>query len=112
MDLRRAMTAGAGAIRDAASLDRAAAALATAAEALGTAAPATREALELSHMVEAGGLMVGSARLRTESRGVHWRSDHPAHSADWEGRRIRIATPRYTLPRPRSGVTGPPEFVD
>jgi L-aspartate oxidase len=106
MQLRRAMTAGAGAIRDAASLDRAAAALDTAARALGPAPPVTREAVELSHMVEAGGLMVRSARLRTESRGVHWRSDHPGHSGDWEGRRIRIVKPCYAPPDLPAGGRG------
>jgi L-aspartate oxidase len=89
--IRRAMTDGAGAIRDAASLDRAAAALETATRALGTVPAATRESVELAHLLVVGDLVVRSARLRTESRGVHWREDFPDPSPDWSGRRLRIA---------------------
>jgi L-aspartate oxidase len=89
--VRTAMTDGAGAIRNAASLDRASAALAEATRLLGPAPRATRDAVELAHMVVVGELIVSSARLRAESRGVHWREDFPDHSPDWAGRRLRVA---------------------
>jgi L-aspartate oxidase len=89
--LRRALSDGAGAIRDDASLRRAAGALDVAGEALGAAPPQTRDGVEVRHMVTVGRLIVGAALLRTESRGVHWREDHPGHDSRWAGRRVRIA---------------------
>lgn len=93
-ELREAMTAGAGPIRTAASLDAAAKALDAAADALvfEPAAPGTRPesaALELAHLVAAGRLIVASANLRSESRGVHWRGDAPAADPAWEGMRLQ-----------------------
>ena len=35
------------------------------------------EALEVSSMVRLGRAIAGAARLRTESRGAHYREDHP-----------------------------------
>jgi L-aspartate oxidase len=87
------MSDGAGAIRDDASLKRAEGALREAAGVLGSTPHATRESVELSHLVSVGELIVRSARVRTESRGVHWRDDHPDQSPDWEGRRTRLQRP-------------------
>jgi L-aspartate oxidase len=95
--LRLAMTDGAGPIRDEASLGRAEAALQAAARTLGTTPHASRDAVELSHLVTVGELIVRAARVRTESRGVHWRSDFPDHSPDWAGRRTRIVRPAEHL---------------
>ena len=89
-ELRVAMSAGAGAIRTADGLDEAAAALEAAADVLGKAPAPTRESIELHHMVSAGRLFVRSARLREESRGVHWRDDFPHHEARWAGVRLRV----------------------
>ena len=38
---------------------------------------------ELTNMITVGRLVVSSALERTESRGVHFRSDYPQQSADW-----------------------------
>ena len=92
-ELRVAMTAGAGAIRTAEGLDTAAAALEAAADALGKRPAQSRESIELHHMVAAGRLFVRSARLREESRGVHWRDDFPGHDQRWSGVRLRVQDP-------------------
>ena len=91
-ELRVAMSAGAGPVRTADSLDGAAAALDTAAKELGPRPAASRDSIELHHMVRAGRLLVRSARLREESRGVHWRDDFPAHEPRWAGVRLRVDT--------------------
>jgi len=42
------------------------------------------EALEVTFMVRFGRMMAGAARLRTESRGAHYRDDHPERDdASW-----------------------------
>ena len=89
-ELRVAMSAGAGPIRTAGSLDAAAAALDAAADVLGKQPAATRDSVELHSMVTAGRLFVRSARLREESRGTHWRSDFPDHDERWAGVRLRV----------------------
>jgi aspartate oxidase len=89
-ELRVAMSAGAGPIRSAGGLDQAANVLEVAADRLGKHPAPTRTSIELHHMVAAGRLLVRSARLRTESRGVHWREDFPDHDPRWAGVRLRI----------------------
>ena len=89
--LRAAMTGGAGPLRTAEGLRSVLAALDAAAVALGPAPPADREGLELANIVTVGRLIAGSALLREESRGVHWREDHPGPSPEWHGRRVRLA---------------------
>jgi L-aspartate oxidase len=92
-ELRVAMSAGAGPIRTAAGLQEAAAALDAAAKVLGPTAAATRDSIELHHIVGAGRLFVRSALLRTESRGVHWRDDFRHHDPQWAGVRLRVQGP-------------------
>ncbi|HEY8341378.1 MAG TPA: FAD-binding protein [Egibacteraceae bacterium] len=88
--LRAAMDDGAGPVRDAAGLARATAALDRAEAALG--APTLDAAhVELRHLVTVARLIVRHARLRTESRGVHWRDDHPRRDPAWDGVRLRSA---------------------
>jgi L-aspartate oxidase len=89
-ELRVAMSAGAGAIRHADGLAAAMRALDATAAALGKHPAPTRTSIELHHMVAAGRLLVRSAQLRTESRGVHWREDYPDHAAAWAGVRLRV----------------------
>jgi L-aspartate oxidase len=81
-ELRAAMLAGAGPSRDAAGLDDLAGRLAVLAER--TELP-TRDpvSIELHHAVRAARLIVWAARLRTESRGGHWREDHPGSEPAW-----------------------------
>lgn len=90
-DLRVGMTAGAGAVRSAETLDVASKCLDALAEAVGPNAPRSRVGVELHHMVTAGRLFVRSALLRTESRGTHWRDDAPHRDARWAGVRLRVA---------------------
>jgi L-aspartate oxidase len=53
-------------------------------EELGDPGPHVTE-VELHHGLRAAALVVASARLRTESRGGHWREDFPAPDPGWEG---------------------------
>jgi succinate dehydrogenase/fumarate reductase flavoprotein subunit len=50
-----------------------------------------RGALELRAAAITARLMCHSASLRTESRGVHRRSDYPDPDPRWAGIRLRIA---------------------
>jgi L-aspartate oxidase len=46
---------------------------------------ADAESIELHHAVRAAALIVRGASLRRESRGGHWRADHPAPDPTWAG---------------------------
>jgi len=109
-DLRQAISAGAGAVRTAAGLETAAKALEEAGARLGPDAPTAswpgsgapppgpapardRDGAELASLVTVGRLIVRSALLRAESRGVHWREDHPAADPAWAGVRLRAQLP-------------------
>ncbi|HZA85834.1 MAG TPA: FAD-binding protein [Acidimicrobiales bacterium] len=76
--LQRSMTAGAGVLRSAASLDRAreAAGLAVAG-ATGPAAVPGPDVVELDNLATVARALCACALARTESRGAHARSDHP-----------------------------------
>jgi L-aspartate oxidase len=50
-----------------------------------------RAALELRSAAVIARLMARTAALRTESRGVHYRIDHPEPVPEWAGVRLRIA---------------------
>ncbi len=79
--LQRAMTLDAGVVRSAASLAGAAEALAAvgaAADAAVRADPGDAALREVANLVTCGVALVASASARTESRGNHWRRDHPA----------------------------------
>lgn len=92
-DLRQAMSAGAGPIRSAASLETTAKALDEIATVLGPVPAADRNGVELAHLLRIGRLIVRSARLREESRGVHWREDAPAVDPAWDGVHLRVQAP-------------------
>ncbi|HUH08697.1 MAG TPA: FAD-binding protein [Egibacteraceae bacterium] len=91
--VRRAMSAGVGAIRSAASLETAEKALRAAAQAAGSAPAAAPGDVELHHLLHAARLIVRSAALREESRGAHWREDFPESRAQWAGVRLRVSRP-------------------
>jgi L-aspartate oxidase len=78
--LQRAMTIGAGVLRDDSSLTRTALAIdaAAAVAAAGSGAPSW----ELANLAAVASALLASARLRTESRGAHTREDFPVVTAE------------------------------
>lgn len=87
--LRETMLAGAGPLRDEQGLeacDKTLAHLAGQRSATGT----SREALELDAALTVGRLIVRSARLRRETRGVHVRTDAPERDPVWSDTRLRL----------------------
>src|SRR5579864_1624885 len=80
--LQRAMTAGAGVLRDAASLDATANGLAEVAKV------ATDP--EVRNLAEAGWALVHAARAREESRGAHTRLDYPDLSPEFQVRLVLV----------------------
>lgn len=82
--LRETMLTGAGPVRHEAGLAAVADQLDAWIDELGDPAASTSE-VELHHALRAARLVVASARLRTESRGGHWREDHPARDPAWDG---------------------------
>ncbi len=88
--LRAELSAGAGPIRTGESLDAAAKALDAAAAEAGAPPTASQPGIELHNAITVGRLIVGSARLRAESRGVHWRDDAPFTDPAWAGVRLRV----------------------
>jgi L-aspartate oxidase len=82
--LRETMLTGAGPVRSEPGLEAVAVQLEAWTRELGDPAPTATE-VELHHALRAAALVVSSARLRTESRGGHWREDHPARDDAWEG---------------------------
>ncbi|WP_192772003.1 L-aspartate oxidase [Plantactinospora soyae] len=83
--LARAMTRGAGVLRSAGSLR------ATAAElvAFGATRGAPRTASwEATNLLTVASALVGAAYARQETRGCHWREDHPDSREDWLGHLI------------------------
>jgi L-aspartate oxidase len=87
LELQRAMTEGAGVLRDAESLAEAGAAVARQAE--GLAAPERRDPCgwELSNLVRVAAALLAAAGARTESRGAHTRLDFPTTDP---GQRVRL----------------------
>lgn len=80
-DLRAAMSNGAGLLRTQASL----------AEAEAVAQEIARNASGALHSsAVAAGLVCRSASMRDESRGVHYRADHPSAKGEWDGRHVTL----------------------
>ncbi|MGH8825523.1 MAG: L-aspartate oxidase [Jiangellaceae bacterium] len=83
--VQAAMTAGAGVVRTAASLATAATCLDRLVEERVTEAPTT-EAWETANLHAVATTLVGHATLREETRGGHWREDHPDRDdVHWRG---------------------------
>jgi L-aspartate oxidase len=76
-ELQRAMTARAGVLRSAASLDEATRAATEAGRVSAASAPGARAA-ELRNLATMAHALAAAARARTESRGAHARTDFPA----------------------------------
>jgi L-aspartate oxidase len=92
--LQRAMTAGAGVLRSAESLARTAGELAGLAGNTAMPCTATWEAVNLLTVASA---LVAAAARRAETRGCHWRADHPSAAEEWLGHLL------LTLERPETG---------
>ncbi|GAA1821077.1 L-aspartate oxidase [Luedemannella flava] len=80
--LQRAMTRGAGVLRSADSL---AATGATLAELSATRAKPNTATWEATNLVTVAGALVAAATTREETRGCHWREDHPGARDEWLG---------------------------
>ncbi|GAA2269970.1 L-aspartate oxidase [Glycomyces scopariae] len=81
--LQEAMTAGAGVLRSEASLEATAASLTALGDNVsGRPRPATWEATNLLTVAAA---VTAAAHRRRETRGSHWREDHPEAADDWLG---------------------------
>ncbi len=88
--LRTAMLAGAGPLRDEQGLEDCDKTLGHLADQRSVATESSREALELDAALTVGRLIVRSARLRRETRGVHVRTDAPERDPAWSEVRLRL----------------------
>ncbi|MGW7200041.1 L-aspartate oxidase [Streptomyces chryseus] len=114
IEIQRIMTAGAGVLRSAESLDHAATALdalyrSAAAEAdhrdggdtgdgdgAKDAEPGV-DAWEATNLLLVSRVLVAAARAREETRGCHWREDRPDRDDDWRRHLVVRLTPDRTL---------------
>jgi L-aspartate oxidase len=85
--LQRAMTRGAGVVRNATSIGSARAVVEET-DALLAAAPETVHTGELRNLVVLADALLDSALARTETRGAHARSDHPDTEPSWRRRLV------------------------
>ncbi|MBT2506829.1 L-aspartate oxidase [Streptomyces sp. ISL-98] len=105
IEIQRVMTAGAGVLRSAESLDHAADALealyrAAALEADGDAKDAEPgvDAWEATNLLLVSRVLVAAAREREETRGCHWREDRPDRDDDaWRKHLVVRLTPDRNL---------------
>ena len=81
-ELQRAMSRGAGVLRSADSLAGAAKELSRLAEQRATPRNA---AWEVTNLLTVASALVASAQTRRETRGCHWREDHPVAEDGWRG---------------------------
>ena len=92
--LGRAMSRGAGVLRSAATLRATAEELVRLGSTRGRPSTASWEATNLLTVATA---LVSAAYARQETRGCHWREDHPAASDEWLGHLIASIGPDGTL---------------
>jgi L-aspartate oxidase len=90
VDLQRAMTRGAGVLRSADSLETASKELARLAEQRSTPDNA---AWEVTNLLTVATTLVAAARSRRETRGCHWREDHPNAADEWRGHLLNAVGP-------------------
>ena len=81
-ELQRAMTRGAGVLRSAGSLTATAEELTRLA---GLRATPHNAAWESTNLLTVATVLVAAARTRRETRGCHWREDHPVAEDEWRG---------------------------
>ncbi|MFD8192212.1 L-aspartate oxidase [Streptomyces wuyuanensis] len=104
-EIQRIMTNGAGVLRSAASLDEAADALEALhlsalhdAEEFDKAAEPGVESWEATNLLLVARVLVAAAHERTETRGCHWREDHPGRDdAAWRRHIVVRLTPDRRL---------------
>jgi L-aspartate oxidase len=89
-DLQRAMTRGAGVLRSADSLETAAKELARLAE---QRSRPNNAAWEVTNLLTVAATLVASAGSRRETRGCHWREDHPNAADEWRGHLLNALRP-------------------
>ncbi|HEX8345645.1 MAG TPA: L-aspartate oxidase [Actinoplanes sp.] len=93
-DLQRAMTRGAGVLRSAESLTRAATELGR----LGGQRDSPRTpSWEATNLLTVAATLVASAYARRETRGCHWREDHPTVADEWRGHLLDSIDPAGTV---------------
>jgi L-aspartate oxidase len=102
--LRRVMTRDAGVLRSPQGLARAAAVAAGLAGAPATPAVAALETANLAHLALA---LSELASRRAESRGAHWRADHPEPDPAWQVRQVLWRQPDGTLATAPVPLAGP-----
>lgn len=81
--VRRSMSRHVGVVRDAAGLASAASALGALSRATDSSVTPSRGAWEATNLLTIASAVVAAALARTESRGCHRRSDHPATEPAW-----------------------------
>ncbi|MFD4583400.1 L-aspartate oxidase [Streptomyces sp. NPDC058434] len=104
-EIQRIMTNGAGVLRSAASLEAAADALEALhlsalhdAEEFDKAAEPGVESWEATNLLLVSRVLVAAAQERTETRGCHWREDHPGRDdAEWRRHVVVRLTPDRRL---------------
>lgn len=89
-ELRDTMLRDAGPVRDAAGLSRVAGLLEQRLLVLEGVAPSSPAVVELRHAHRTAALLVRAATLRAESRGGHWREDHPAPDPSMAGVHLEV----------------------
>jgi L-aspartate oxidase len=82
-EVRAAMSRHVGVLRSASSLAAALGALGSIARQLAPGVEPSRRSWESTNLLTVGSAVVSSALARTESRGCHRRSDHPASDPSW-----------------------------
>ncbi|MFD7444277.1 L-aspartate oxidase [Streptomyces sp. NPDC059909] len=118
-EIQRIMTHGAGVLRSAASLDDAADALealhlsaAHDAEEFDKSAEPGVESWESTNLLLVSRVLVAAARERAETRGCHWREDHPDRDdAEWRRHIVVRLTPDRRLVVRRTGTESFPPVI-
>ncbi|WP_406059449.1 L-aspartate oxidase [Streptomyces sp. NBC_01077] len=118
--IQRIMTAGAGVLRSEASLREAAEALdALHSDALAGGTDDTKagepgvDSWETTNLLCVSRVLVAAARRREETRGCHWREDHPDRDdADWRRHLVVRLTPERTLDVRTTGTHDFPSTSD
>ena len=87
--LQRAMTTGAGVLRSEESLAATLTTIDEIAAAVHASGETSPEMAEIRNLLDVAAALVHAARARTESRGNHWRSDHPERDAAFRVRLVQ-----------------------